>query len=55
MTALIMLAKGLMLVVLAFVAFAALAAALGFEPAAPAGGIARCDAMPAPICHFTII
>lgn len=55
MTALIMIAKGLMLVVLAFAAFAALAAALGFEPAAGADQIARCGAKPAPVCLFTIL
>lgn len=55
MTALIMIAKGMMLVVLAFAAFAALAAALGFEPAAGADQVAKCGARPAPVCFFTIL
>ena len=54
MTALIMLVKGLMLIALAFVAFTALAVALGFEPA-PADEFAKCDASPVPVCLFTII
>ncbi|PQA86883.1 hypothetical protein CW354_15535 [Marinicaulis flavus] len=54
MTALIMLAKGVMLIVLALAAFAGLAMALGFEPAG-ADEIAKCNATPAPVCLFTIL
>jgi hypothetical protein len=54
MTMLIMLFKGLLLVVLAFAAFATLAMALGFEPEATQQA-AQCGRAPAPICLFTII
>lgn len=54
MTALITIAKGLALVVLAFLAYAALALWLGYEPAS-ASSTAQCDATPAPMCLFTIL
>jgi hypothetical protein len=55
MTAYLLLAKGIMLIVLSLAAFAALAWMLGFEPAIAQDGSTRCGATPAPICMFTII
>lgn len=54
MTALIMIAKALSLIVLAIAAYAALAIWLGYEPAAPKD-LTQCKATPAPICLFTIL
>lgn len=54
MTALIMIGKGLFLALVTLAAFAALAAALGFEPAS-AEQVAKCGAKPAPACLFTIL
>ncbi len=54
MTALTMLAKGMMLTLLALAAFAVLAMALGFEPSG-ADRSAKCGAAPAPACLFTIL
>lgn len=54
MTMLIMLLKGLLLVVLALIAFAGLAMALGFEPEATQQA-AQCGRAPAPVCLFTIL
>ena len=54
MTAMIMLAKGILLIVLALAAFTMLAWVLGFEPAA-AEDAARCNAAPKPVCLFTIL
>lgn len=55
MTALLLLAKGIMLVVASVIAFAALAWILGFEPVAAQDEASGCGARPAPICMFTII
>jgi len=54
MTALIMIGKGLFLVALTLAAFTALAASLGFELAA-AEQVAKCGAVLAPACLFTIL
>lgn len=54
MTMLIMLLKGLLLVVLALIAFAGLAMALGFKPEATQQA-AQCGRAPAPVCLFTIL
>ncbi len=54
MTTFFMIAKGVMLIVLALAAFTMLAWALGYEPAAAANA-AQCDIKPAPVCFFTII
>lgn len=54
MTAMIMLAKGILLIVLALAAFTTLAWVLGFEPAV-AEDAARCNAAPKPVCLFTIL
>ncbi|WP_375206145.1 hypothetical protein [Hyphococcus sp.] len=53
MTALIMIAKGLMMVMLAAAAFTALAMAIGYEPAS-AKSAAQCETRPAPACLFMI-
>ncbi len=54
MTLLIMLFKGLLLMALAFAAFAGLALALGFE-LETSRQAAECGRVPAPICLFTIL
>ena len=54
MSIIIMMAKGMFLVLLAVVAFSALVAGLGFEPAA-ARQMASCAAQPLPGCIFTIL
>ncbi|WP_411818360.1 hypothetical protein [Hyphococcus sp. DH-69] len=54
MSIIIMMAKGMFLVLLAVVAFSALVAGLGFEPAA-ARQVASCAAQPLPGCIFTIL
>ncbi|GJL91643.1 hypothetical protein [Hyphococcus sp.] len=55
MTAFLLLAKGVLLIVLSLAAFTALAWMLGFEPAIAQDGATRCATTPAPICMFTII
>jgi hypothetical protein len=55
MTAFLLLAKGISLIVLSLAAFTALAWMLGFEPAIAKDEATRCGATPAPICMFTII
>ena len=54
MTAFIILAKGISLIMLSLAAFAVLAWTVGYEPAA-AETASRCDAAPAPVCMFTIL
>jgi len=54
MTAFIILAKGISLIMLSLAAFAVLAWTVGYEPAA-AEIASRCDAAPAPVCMFTIL
>ena len=54
MTALMMMAKAFVMIVLAGAAFIALAMALGYEPAA-AQSASQCEIKPAPACLFTIL
>ncbi|WP_428409067.1 hypothetical protein [Hyphococcus sp.] len=54
MTALIVIAKGIVMVALAAAAFLALAMAVGYEPAS-AKEAAQCETRPAPACLFMIL
>ena len=54
MTALVMIAKGLVMTAIAAAAFMALAMAIGYEPAAAKTG-AQCETKPAPACLFMIL
>lgn len=53
MTAVFMIAKGLVMIAISGAAFVALALALDYEPSA-AKAASQCEARPAPACLFTI-